>query len=210
MTIEKGVKLVIDGLNKEFPETRKLKDDFKNTPQRVAETLRNVFKGYTIPEDRLKNLLKPIYNTKFKGMVVEKNIVSYSMCPHHLLPIRYSFAIGYIPQGNRVVGLSKLARLCGYYSRRPDLQENMTVYIVNALEKYLKPKGCAVISIGKHDCISIGGGETNAPEFMKLNSTTDDKIYNMTPELRGVFREKRTREEFYHQIQDWLNQKGDI
>ena len=86
----------------------------------------------------------------------------------------------------------------------------MTVYIINALEKYLKPKGSAVVSIGRHDCISIGGGETNAPEFKDLNSTTDDKIYNMTPELRGKFLDKSVKDEFYHQIQDWLNTKGDI
>ena len=78
------------------------------------------------------------------------------------------------------------------------------------MQKYLKPVGCAVVVIGRHDCISMGAGESNAPEFKELNSTNDDNIYNITPELRGSFKKPEVRGEFYEQIQDWLNTSGGI
>lgn len=205
------MKEVIDRFLDEFPEAKKqLGKDMKGTPTRFIETLRNMFRGYKMNESILEKLLEPVYICDYKGMVVQKNIVAHSLCPHHLLPIKYGFAIGYIPRDGKAVGLSKLAHLCGFYSVRPHLQEKMTVNIVEALEKYLNPKGSGIVVIGRHDCILLGGGETHAPEVKGLNSTTRDNVYNITAELRGEFNKETTKVEFYAQIQDWLDNKGGI
>jgi len=207
--IEKGVKSIIEGLNCEF-NLKELENDVKSTPSRVAETLREMFKGYDIPEKQLKELLKPIYNSGYIGMLTQANCVAFSLCPHHLLPIKYSFAVSYIPKKNMVVGLSKLAHLCGYYAKRPMLQENMTSKIADSIMKYIKPHGCAVVVIGKHTCINLGAGETQAPEFKNLNSTNRDDIINTTTELRGNYKEPEVKNEFFNSINGWIEKEGRI
>ena len=188
--MEDAMKKFIDGLYVIYPEAKKqLEKDMKGTPKRFTETIREMFRGYALDEDCLKQLLQPVYLSHYNGMVVQKNIVSFSVCPHHLLPIKYSFAIGYIPDNKKAIGLSKLAHLCGYFAVRPHLQETLTYNIVESLEKYLAPLGCGVVVIGRHDCISLGAGETHGPEVKALNATTRDNVYNITAELRGKFRE---------------------
>lgn len=209
LTAEDFIEMFLNVLFKEFPEVKKrLKDDMKNTPKRFVETIRSMFNGYKIEEGYLKELLKPVYLSTYKGMVVQKNIIAYSLCPHHLLPIKYYFAIGYIPKHGKAVGLSKLAHLCGYYASRPDLQETMTTSIIESLNKYLTPVGCGVVVVGIHNCILLGAGETHAPEIRQVTSTTKDNISNVTAELRGDFLKDPTRKEFYAQIQGWLDMSG--
>lgn len=89
-------------------------------------------------------------------MVIEKDILFYSMCEHHLLPFFGKVHIGYIPC-DKVVGLSKLARTVEVYARRPQIQENLTVEIANAIEEFLNPKGLMVMIEAEHMCMTMRG-----------------------------------------------------
>lgn len=89
-------------------------------------------------------------------MVLEKDIVFYSTCEHHLLPFYGKVHIAYLPDG-KVVGLSKLARTVEVYARRPQLQEQLTVQIADALMEYLQPKGVMVMVEAEHMCMTMRG-----------------------------------------------------
>ena len=109
-------------------------------------------------------------------MVLEKDITFYSTCEHHLLPFYGKAHIAYIPDG-RVVGLSKLARTVEVYARRPQIQEQLTGQIADALEKYLEPKGVMVMIEAEHMCMTMRG-------IKKPGSKT------VTVAKRGVFAEE--------------------
>ena len=89
-------------------------------------------------------------------MVLEKEITFYSVCEHHLLPFYGKVHIAYIPDGT-VAGLSKLARTVEVFARRPQIQENMTAQIADALENYLNPKGVMVMIEAEHMCMTMRG-----------------------------------------------------
>ena len=110
-------------------------------------------------------------------MVLEKDIVFYSTCEHHLLPFYGKAHIGYLPDG-RVAGLSKLARTVDVFARRPQIQEKMTVQIARALEENLKPKGVIVMLEAEHTCMTMRG-------IKKPGSTT------VTMTSLGLFREHK-------------------
>ncbi len=125
------------------------------TPARVVRGWKEFFRGYhENPRDHLK---KTFSNTEAYGeMVCLENIRLESYCEHHLVPITGVAFVAYIP-GDRIVGLSKLARVVEGYARRLQIQEKLTCQIARALEEELAPKGVAVAIRSEHQCLSTRG-----------------------------------------------------
>ena len=128
------------------------------------------------------------FENKFRygQMLVEKNIKVKSFCEHHFLPIDGVAHIAYFSSG-KVIGLSKLNRIVDYYSRRPQVQERLTVKIADELQNVLDTENVAVIIDAKHFCVSCRGIED------ELSST-------VTSEYRGNFENQSTRNEFHNYI----------
>lgn len=123
-----------------------------NTPDRISRAYDEICSGYAMnPEDLLSKRFKG-----GSGMVIEGNIEFVSMCEHHLLPFYGKAIVAYIPKGNEVVGISKLARVVECFARRFQLQERMTSQIADSIEKYLSPD-CAVFTESIHSCMIARG-----------------------------------------------------
>ncbi len=135
-----------------------MKDDsLKGTPYRVAKMLvKEIFAGLK-PENKPKATL---FENKFgyREMLVEKNIKVQSTCEHHFLPIYGKAHIAYISSGN-VIGLSKINRIVEYYSKRPQVQERLTIQIAEELKKVLKTDDVAVYIDARHMCVQSRGVE---------------------------------------------------
>lgn len=157
------------------------------TPHRVVKSWKELFSGYA---QNPKDILSTVFEEgSCDEMVILKNIEFTSMCEHHMLPFRGTADVGYIPN-KKVVGLSKLARLVDCFSRRLQIQEQMTQQVAQAVLKYLKPKGVAVVIRAHHQCMSCRG-------VMKQNTTM------ITSSMLGVFRNNRAaRSEFMHLTKD--------
>ena len=146
--IEEGVRLILEGIG-ENPE----REGLLETPQRVARMCEEIYGGMT--QDAREHLEKQ-FHVENNNMVVEKDISFYSTCEHHLLPFYGKAHVAYIPSGT-VAGLSKLARTVEVFARRPQLQEQMTAQIADAMEQYLHPKGVMVLIEAEHMCMTMRG-----------------------------------------------------
>ena len=125
------------------------------TPQRVVNAFKEYFKGYN--EDPKKILEKTFGDVEgYDDMVIQKNISVQSHCEHHMAPIVGVAHVSYIPN-ERIVGLSKLARVVEVFSRRLQTQERLTMQIANALMEALDPKGVAVSIDAIHQCMTMRG-----------------------------------------------------
>ena len=125
------------------------------TPQRVVNAFKEYFKGYN--EDPKKILEKTFGDVEgYDDMVIQKNISVQSHCEHHMAPIVGVAHVSYIPN-ERIVGLSKLARVVEVFSRRLQTQERLTMQIANALMESLDPKGVAVSIDATHQCMTMRG-----------------------------------------------------
>jgi GTP cyclohydrolase I len=129
------------------------RDGLADTPTRVLKSLREMTSGML--EDPAE-LLATTFDVACDEMVVTSGIRFSSLCEHHLLPFTGRAVVGYVP-GERVVGLSKMARLVDLYARRPQVQERMTEQIAEAMEKYLAPEGVGVVLTAHHACMSCRG-----------------------------------------------------
>ncbi|MDA4128833.1 MAG: GTP cyclohydrolase I FolE [Thaumarchaeota archaeon] len=154
------------------------REGLKDTPRRVAEALRELTEGYSVDP---KSVLDVEFN-ETSGMVVSKDIEFFSLCEHHMLPFFGKVHIGYVPR-NKVVGISKLARLVEVFSKRLQLQERMTKQVADSIDKQLSPLGVIVVVEAEHLCMKMRGAKT------------DSKI--LTSELRGLFEDFKAREEFF-------------
>jgi len=124
---------------------------------------------------------------RMTDMVVLKDISFYSMCEHHMIPFFGVAHVGYLPH-ERIVGLSKLARLVDWYARRPQLQERLTSQVANYIQNELRPKGTIVIVEAKHLCMAMRG-------------VKNDTALTCTSALRGVFlAQPEARNEFFKLI----------
>ena len=152
------------------------------TPDRVARAYKEFFAGYEQdPEEILRTTFEEVEG--YDEMVLVKDIGIESHCEHHMVPIIGRAHIAYIPN-NRVVGISKLARVTDIFAKRLQIQEKMTAQIANAIENVLKPKGIAVVIDASHQCMTTRG--VNKPESSTVTSA-----------MRGVFKDNpRTRNEF--------------
>jgi GTP cyclohydrolase I len=162
------------------------REGLRETPSRVAESLRYLTEGYAAnPSTIVGDALFAVDG--YDDMVVVKDIAFFSLCEHHLLPFFGRAHIGYVPD-RRVVGLSKLPRLVDAYAHRLQLQERLTREIAEAINTVVTPRGVGVVVEGRHLCIEMRGVE-------KESSQT------VTSCMLGVFRsDQRTRTEFLSRI----------
>ena len=146
--IEQGVRLILEGIG-EDPNREGLLD----TPDRIARMYEEIFSG--MGKDASEPLSKT-FTAANNEMIIEKDIVFYSTCEHHFMPFYGKAHVAYIPNG-KVVGLSKLARTVEVYAKRPQLQEQLTSQIADALMEFLQPQGAMVMIEAEHTCMTMRG-----------------------------------------------------
>lgn len=176
--IQEGVRLILEGIGEDCT-----REGLLETPDRIARMYQEIFGG--MGKDAKEHLSKT-FHVKNNEMVVEKDIVFYSTCEHHLLPFYGKAHIAYIPDG-KVVGLSKLARTVEVFARRLQLQEQLTGQIADALMQYMCPKGAMVMVEAEHMCMTMRG-------IKKPGSQT------VTIARRGVFETDPTLEERFFRM----------
>lgn len=143
-----GVRLILEGVG-ENPD----REGLRETPERVARMYEEIFSG--LNETASKHLSKT-FESYAKEPVIEKDICFYSTCEHHLMPFFGKAHIAYIPNG-RVVGISKLARTVEVFAKRPQIQEQLTQQIAQAIESELGSKGVMVMIEAEHTCMTMRG-----------------------------------------------------
>jgi GTP cyclohydrolase I len=153
-----------------------------DTPARVARSYRELFEGYdTDPRDYLERTFSEVGG--YDELVLLHDIPVISFCEHHMLPVVGKAHVGYLPT-NRVVGISKLARVVQGYARRLQIQEKLTAEIAGAIDQILQPKGVGVVIVAEHSCMTLRGVNTPGARLS-------------TSHLTGVIRDDaRTRTEF--------------
>lgn len=156
------------------------REGLSDTPRRIAEMYAEVFEGLWLDP---RDYLRVVFEVAHDEMVVLRNIPFYSMCEHHFLPFHGEAHVGYIPDG-RVVGISKLARVVEGYARRPQIQEQLTSQIAEAVMEVLQPDGAAVVIEAEHLCMTMRGVKKPGSRMI-------------TSAMRGDFRKSPiTRAEF--------------
>ena len=152
------------------------------TPQRVARSYRELFAGYeNNPRDYLERTFEEVGG--YDELVVLRDIPVVSFCEHHMLPVLGRAHVGYLPT-QRVVGISKLARVVQGFARRLQIQEKLTADIAGAIDQVLTPKGVGVVIEAEHSCMTLRGVNTPGATLT-------------TSHLTGVIRDDaRTRQEF--------------
>ena len=146
--IEEAVRLLLEGIGEDCE-----REGLIDTPNRVARMYEEIFSGM---EDNAGEHLSKTFTAENNEMVVEKDILFYSTCEHHLMPFYGKVHIAYIPDG-KVVGISKLARTVETFARRLQIQEKMTTQIADAIMEHLKPKGVIVLAEAEHMCMTMRG-----------------------------------------------------
>ncbi len=174
--IQENVKAILLTLGMDLND-----DSISGTPRRVAKAyVKEIFAGLNP-----KNMPKASTfdnNYKYGEMLVEKNIIVYSTCEHHLLPIVGRAHVAYISNG-KVIGLSKMNRIVNHFSKRPQVQERLTMQVVQAMQKALGTKDVACVIDAKHLCVNSRG-------IKDIESST------VTAEYGGKFKDKEVRREF--------------
>ncbi|MDY4891829.1 MAG: GTP cyclohydrolase I FolE [Agathobacter sp.] len=146
--IKEGVRLMLEGIGEDIN-----REGLLETPDRIARMCEEIFGG--LQEEAAVHLQKQFSATN-NNIVLERDITFYSVCEHHLLPFYGKAHVAYIPD-KRVAGLSKLARTVEVFARRPQIQENMTAEIADAVWENLKPKGVMVMLEAEHMCMTMRG-----------------------------------------------------
>ena len=178
---EKAVRVLLRWAGDD-PEREGLLD----TPKRVARAYEEYFKGYG--QDSYAILRRTFEETNgYDEMVVLRDIDFRSHCEHHVAPIVGRAHIGYLPD-NRVVGISKLARVVDVYARRLQIQEKLTAEIADAIETVLQPRGVGVVIEAAHHCMTTRG-------------VSKEGVLMVTSRMLGTFRtDPKTRREFLSMI----------
>ncbi len=173
--IKTAIKLLLKAIGEDVH-----REGLKNTPQRVADMYEEIFSGIKQnPYDQIKVFC----NEEHDEMIILKDIPFFSICEHHLLPFFGKTHIAYIPKNNKLIGLSKLARIVDIYSKRLQLQERLTTQIADLLIKAINPLGVFVILEAEHLCTTMRG--IKKPGSLMVTSA-----------VRGVFRKNEsTRKE---------------
>ena len=174
--IEKNVYNILDTLGMDLTD-----DSIKGTPKRVAKAWVNELFGGLNPQKMPK---ASTFDNKYSynEMLVEKNITVYSTCEHHLLPIIGKAHVAYFSKGN-VIGLSKMNRIVDYFSKRPQVQERLTIQVVKALQEALGTEDVACVIDAKHLCVNSRG-------------IKDVDCSTVTAEFGGRFKDKNVKREF--------------
>ncbi len=164
-------------------------DSLKGTPDRVAKMfVKEIFSGLNPKNKPTIKLFENKY--RYDRILIEKDITVYSNCEHHFVPIIGKAHVGYIPN-EKVVGLSKINRIVQYFSKRPQVQERLTVQIGNELKAMLQTEHVAVVIDAEHLCVQSRG-------IQDTSSSTVTSFYS------GKFENEETRKEFLDHI---YNQK---
>lgn len=157
-----------------------------DTPKRVAKSYRELFAGYeTDPRAYLERTFDEVGG--YDELVVLRDIRVVSFCEHHMLPFLGKAHVGYLPR-NRVVGISKLARVVHGFARRLQIQEKLTAEVAEAIQDILQPKGVGVVIVSEHSCMTMRGVNTPGSKLT-------------TSHLLGEVRDDpRTRQEFFELV----------
>ena len=178
--IEASVKDILHTLGMDLND-----DSIQGTPKRVAKAFVNeLFMGLNPANKPAPSTFENNYN--YGEMLVEKNIVVYSTCEHHLLPIIGRAHVAYISNG-KVIGLSKMNRIVEYFAKRPQVQERLTMQIVQELQKILNTDDVACVIDAKHLCVNSRG-------IRDIDSST------VTSEFGGQFKNDKVKREFLDYI----------
>lgn len=182
--IQRGVISILEGMG--YTNWRG-DQNLKGTPLRVARMFEEMA---VFDQAYLDSIWKAIFPSSNSQMLLLRGITAVGVCPHHLMAIRYKAAVAYIPK-EKVLGLSKIARLVEVYCQQLVLQEDVTDWIADAIEKRLEPRGTMVVLEGVHGCMSFRG-------------TRQREAVTITSAVRGVFRDpnERAREEFLALLRD--------
>ncbi|MFN3511816.1 MAG: GTP cyclohydrolase I FolE [Phenylobacterium sp.] len=159
-----------------------------DTPKRVAKSYRELFSGYEAdPREYLERTFDEVGG--YDELVVLRDIRVVSFCEHHMLPFLGKAHVGYLPR-NRVVGISKLARVVHGFARRLQIQEKLTAEIAEAIQDILDPKGVGVVVVSEHSCMTMRGVNTPGSRLT-------------TSHLLGEVRDDpRTRQEFFELVRN--------
>ena len=176
--IKKAVKLLLEGIGEDAD-----REGLKDTPDRVSRMCEEIFGG--LGTDASGHLSRQ-FTSEGSEMVLEKDITFYSVCEHHLLPFFGKVHIAYLPKG-KVVGLSKLARAVETYARRPQIQEQLTAQIADAVEESINPDGVMVMIEAEHMCMTMRG-------IKKPGSKT------VTTACRGAFIDNNVLQDKFFQL----------
>ena len=162
------------------------REGLTDTPKRVAQAYEDWFSGYR--KDPVKYLERTFEEVDgYDEMIVLRDITFESHCEHHMAPIIGKAHVGYLPN-NKVVGISKLARVVEAFARRFQVQEKMTAQIANCIQDVLKPKGVGVVIDATHQCMTTRGIHKS-------------DVSMVTSQMLGSFRkDARTRDEFLRMI----------
>jgi GTP cyclohydrolase IA len=155
---------------------------FAGTPARVARLYRELTRGSRVDPAKILRT----FDSKHSELIVVSEINFYSLCPHHLLIYRGKMHFGYVPDG-KIVGLSKIPRLIQAMASRPIVQEDLVSEIADTFMSIVKPLGCVARATGRHDCVTVRGVKCHEAQMT-------------TVALRGLFREKSSLVEEFHQI----------
>jgi len=184
--IEQYDEHVTSGLMKNYKDVLDLmgedseREGLLKTPERLAKAMQYLTQGYQLDAKAIINSAK--FHETVSEMIVVKDIELYSMCEHHMLPFFGKAHIAYIPNG-WITGLSKIARVVDVYARRLQVQERLTVQIMDAIKETLNPLGVAVVIEAKHLCMMMRG-------VQKQNSSTTTSAFD------GEFHKNSSRSEF--------------
>jgi GTP cyclohydrolase I len=180
VSIENHFRLIMEDLGLDLTD-----DSLKGTPHRVAKMfIQEIFSGLDPKNKPKMSVFENAYH--YDKMLVEASISFNSTCEHHFLPIIGQAHIGYVSSG-KVIGLSKLNRIVDYYSRRPQVQERLTIQIAEELKDVLQSENVAVVMDAKHLCVASRG-------IKDITSST------ITASYSGKFNVPETRNEFLKYI----------
>jgi len=166
--IKQATRLLLEGIG-EDPNREGLLD----TPRRVADLCEEIYSGIG---GQPTAVLSTFFHEEHDEIVLVRDIPFYSICEHHLLPFLGRAHVAYLPDGHRITGLSKLARVVGAHAKRPQLQERLTAGIAESIMQALKPRGVMVVIEAEHLCMTMRG--IKAPGSVTVTSV-----------VRGIFRD---------------------
>lgn len=176
--IKEGVKLLLEGIGEDIN-----REGLIDTPDRIARMYTEIYAGY---EESAANHLSKRFHVDNDDIVLEKDIVFYSTCEHHLMPFYGKAHIAYIPNGE-VVGISKLARTVEVYAKRLQIQEQLTSQVADSIMEELNAKGVMVLLEAEHMCMSMRG-------IKKPGSKT------ITIATRGEFDKEEMKNRFFQML----------
>lgn len=176
--VKEAVRLLLEGIGEDAG-----REGLLETPERIAKMYEEIYGG--MDEEAGEHLSK-VFSVDNSEMVLEKDIVFFSTCEHHLMPFYGKAHVAYIPNG-KVVGLSKLARTVEVYARRLQIQERMTGQIADAIMQHLEPQGAMVVLEAEHMCMTMRG-------VKKPGSKT------VSVAARGVFQDNAVLQAQFYQM----------